>query len=179
MCGIAGIAGRSGAEGIASINARLDRMVCDQNHRGPDGSGRHHDDASAVAIGHNRLSIIDLSSCGAQPMADRTNKRWIVFNGEIYNYRELRTELSDYPYESESDTEVILAAYERWGEACLERLIGMFAFALWDGYENRLFIARDRFGVKPLYFTQRSGRDATLRERNSRVAHRGRRGGAE
>ena len=160
MCGIAGIAARPGSADAAATHARLERMVCEQHHRGPDAHGHHYVNGSAIAVGHTRLSIIDLSDCGAQPMRDRSGQRWVVFNGEIYNYRELRAELSDYPYESESDTEVLLAAYDRWGESCLDRLIGMFSFALWDGIASKLFMARDRFGVKPLYFSQTA--DGTL-----------------
>lgn len=93
-------------------------------------------------------------------MVSRDGRFWIVFNGEIYNYLELRSELKDYPYYSQTDTEVVLAAYERWGEDCLDRFIGMFAFLVWDEHEQRLFAARDRFGVKPLYYSQRP--DGTL-----------------
>ncbi|MGH9852672.1 MAG: asparagine synthetase B family protein, partial [Blastocatellia bacterium] len=107
-----------------------------------------------AALGHNRLSIIDLSPTGRQPMQDCDGRFRIVFNGEIYNYLELRSELKDYPYRSKTDTEVILAAYEKWGEACLEKFIGMFAFLIWDERELKLFAARDRFGVKPLYYYQ-------------------------
>lgn len=93
-----------------------------------------------VGLGHNRLSILDLSPAGHQPMSNHDGSLWIVFNGEIYNYLELRAELSDYPYRSQTYTEVILAAYARWGENCLDHLIGMFAFLLWDGGTGRLFI---------------------------------------
>jgi asparagine synthase (glutamine-hydrolysing) len=113
-----------------------------------------------MAMGHNRLSIIDLSDAGLQPMLDRSGHVRIVFNGELYNYLELRAQLSDYPYRSQTDTEVVLAAYERWGEACLDRFIGMFAFLIWDDRKRRLFAARDRFGVKPLYYHDRE--DGTL-----------------
>jgi len=98
------------------------------------------------------LSIIDLSDAGRQPMASADGRVWIAFNGEIYNYRELRATLSDYPYRSQTDTEVLLAAYERWGPACLDRLLGMFAVLIWDSRRRTLFAARDRFGVKPLYY---------------------------
>jgi len=122
------------------------------HHRGPDDRGIRVDASGRAILGHTRLSIIDLSAAGHQPMANAAGTRWIVFNGEIYNYRELRKELSNYPYRGDSDTEVILAAYERWGEFCLDRFIGMFSFLLWDSEERSLFGARDRFGVKPLFY---------------------------
>ncbi|MGI8402102.1 MAG: asparagine synthase (glutamine-hydrolyzing) [Gemmatimonadaceae bacterium] len=144
MCGIAGLFG-------PGWNPRqLDTMVAYQNHRGPDLRATYADPSQNAMLGHNRLSIIDLSK-GAQPMVDRRG-RMIVFNGEIYNYLEIRAELSDYPFQSRSDTEAVLAAYERWGESCLDHFTGMFAFMIWDPREQRLFAARDRFGVKPLYY---------------------------
>ncbi|HEX5436185.1 MAG TPA: asparagine synthase (glutamine-hydrolyzing) [Gemmatimonadaceae bacterium] len=146
MCGIAGIVG-AGWE-----RAQLDAMVVAQTHRGPDAHGVYLSPSARAGLGHTRLSIIDLSPAGAQPMSSRDGTLQVVFNGEIYNYLELRAELSDYPYSSHSDTEVLLAAYERWGPACLDRLIGMFAFLIWDERRARLFAARDRFGVKPLYY---------------------------
>ena len=149
MCGIAG------AVGPTARLVPIDAMVASQHHRGPDARGTYVNGRGTVTLGHNRLSIIDLSRAGSQPMASRDGRFHIVFNGEIYNYVELRRELHDYPYRSRSDTEVLLAAYERWGESCLDRLIGMFAFALWDEREERLFAARDRFGVKPLHYHQR------------------------
>lgn len=154
MCGIAGIFDHNW-EG-----AQLAAMVARQRHRGPDASGLYIDPRRNAGLGHNRLSIIDLSEAGRNPMMSADGRRWLVFNGEIYNYRELRAELHDYPYRSQTDTEVILAAYDRWGEACLDRFIGMFAFLIWDEREQRLFAARDRFGVKPLNYHQR--RDGAL-----------------
>lgn len=151
MCGIAGIFGHGWEP------SQLDAMVASQRHRGPDADGVYLDPSGAAGLGHNRLSIIDLSEAGRQPMSSRDGRLWIVFNGEVYNYLELRAELADYPYYSQTDSEVILAAYERWGEACLERLVGMFAFLIWDEREQRLFAARDRFGVKPLYYHQGRG----------------------
>ena len=148
MCGIAGVCGP------AAGDARIDAMVQAQHHRGPDGRGCYESPSRMAALGHNRLSIIDLSDAGLQPMASWDGRWWIVFNGEIYNYRELRDELRDYPYASRTDTEVILAAYERWGDACLDKFIGMFAFMIWDERERRLFAARDRFGVKPLHYSE-------------------------
>jgi asparagine synthase (glutamine-hydrolysing) len=150
MCGIAGMFGADWAIGD------LVAMVSSQEHRGPDMRGIYISPGGIAGLGHNRLSILDLSESGRQPMADATGQRWIVFNGEIYNYLELAKELEGYPFRSESDTEVILAAYDRWGEACLDRFVGMFAFLLWDDREQRLFAARDRFGVKPFYYHHRA-----------------------
>jgi asparagine synthase (glutamine-hydrolysing) len=154
MCGIAGMFGK-GAEGEA-----LGRMVCAQRHRGPDAEGIWLSPLGGAGLGHNRLSIIDLSPAGRQPMWSACGRYAIVFNGEIYNYLELRAELPGYAYRSQSDTEVILAAYERWGEACLDRFVGMFAFVLWDQTAGTLLAVRDRFGVKPLYYAERP--DGTL-----------------
>ena len=130
----------------------IDRVA----HRGPDGRGWAVFDSAAgpVALGHRRLSIIDLSQAAAQPMAYAEGRYQIVYNGEIYNYLELRGELSakGHNFRTQSDTEVLLAAYDEWGEAALDRLFGMFAFALWDREAQRLFAARDRFGIKPLYY---------------------------
>ena len=122
-----------------------------QKHRGPDGEGSWSHSSKTIGLAHVRLSIIDLTS-GDQPMKDRAGN-WIVFNGEIYNYIELRKELGEENFATTSDTEVILLAYRKWGERCLDHLRGMFAFALWDEKEGRLFCARDHFGIKPLYFT--------------------------
>jgi asparagine synthase (glutamine-hydrolysing) len=145
MCGIAGIFGPG------TMGETLDRMVRAQRHRGPDAEGVWISPSGSAGLGHNRLSIIDLSPAGGQPMWSDRRRSTIVFNGEIYNYIELRSELGDYPYRSQSDTEVILAAYERWGvEASLERFTGMFAFLLWDDTDKTLVATRDRFGVKPL-----------------------------
>jgi asparagine synthase (glutamine-hydrolysing) len=129
-------------------------MVAALGHRGPDGRGIHRD--GDAALGHTRLSIIDLSDCGLQPMSDPSGRWWIAFNGEIYNYLELRSALS-WDFRTRTDTEVLLAAYATWGPACLERLLGMFAFLVWDSQERRLFAARDRFGVKPLYLHESDG----------------------
>jgi len=148
MCGISGIVGMNWER------SQLERMASVQHHRGPDDYGIYIGETGLIGLGHNRLSIIDLSSAGHQPMTNHDQSLWIVLNGEIYNYLELRAELPDYPYSSHSDTEVILAAYEKWGEACLDRFIGMFAFLLWDARKQVLFAARDRFGVKPLYYAE-------------------------
>lgn len=153
MCGIAGMFGPgiSGAAMTAPLRAALDSM----RHRGPDGEGLYFDPDFPAAIAHKRLSIVDLSDAGLQPMWDHTGTRAIVFNGEIYNYIELRQQMADYPFRSQTDSEVILAAFERWGESCLDRFTGMFAFLLWDRSTGTMLAVRDRFGVKPLYYHQR------------------------
>ena len=151
MCGIAGIIGSGW-----TIH-EIDAMVASQRHRGPDATGIETYNDGLAGLGHNRLSIIDLSPAGSQPMTGGNGRLHLVFNGEIYNYRELRTELGDYPYTSRTDSEVILAAYEKWGKDCLDHFIGMFAFLLWDEGEQTLFAARDRFGVKPLYYASLPG----------------------
>ncbi len=154
MCGIAGIFGRNWNQ------SQLEAMVAIQRHRGPDATGIYVSPAKMAGLGHNRLSIIDLSPLGRQPMQSHDGRCWIVFNGEIYNYLELRSELQLYSYRSKTDTEVVLAAYEKWGENCLDKFIGMFAFLIWNEDEQRLFAARDRFGVKPLNYYQ--GKDGHL-----------------
>jgi asparagine synthase (glutamine-hydrolysing) len=146
MCGIAGIFGRGWDQ------AQLEAMVSSQHHRGPDGEGVYVDPGNLAGLGHNRLSIIDLSPAGRQPMSTPDGRFQLVFNGEIYNYLELRAELADYAYRSQTDAEVVLAAYQRWGKRCLDRFVGMFAFLLWDERDRCLFAARDRFGVKPLNY---------------------------
>ena len=149
MCGINGIAGMhdSGLAGeiINSMNNTL-------AHRGPDDYGVFAE--PEIALGHRRLSIIDLSSAGHQPMFSSDQRYCITFNGEIYNFTELKNQLDDYPYTNQTDTEVILAAYQRWGKFCVEKLDGMFVFGIWDRVKKELFIARDRLGIKPLYFYQ-------------------------
>lgn len=128
-----------------------------QAHRGPDHTGSYMDDGFA-AIGHNRLSIIDLSADANEPFQDNSGRYFLTFNGEIYNYRELREELKDlYDFKTSSDTEVLLASFINWGEGCLSKFRGMFAFAIWDSKQKKLFAARDRFGVKPFYFTREGG----------------------
>ncbi len=155
MCGISGIFGEH-------VDAsQLHAMIAAQTHRGPEACGAYLAPSGRAALGHNRLKIIDLTDAARQPMSTADGRLTIVFNGEIYNYRELKRELPDYPYISQSDTEVALAAFARWGAACLDRFIGMFAFLIWDERERRLFAARDRFGVKPLNYHAAS--DGTLR----------------
>ncbi len=147
MCGIAGHVGPTARE-------LLPAMLGLVKHRGPDDSGIYSSDD--VGLGMTRLAIIDLMT-GQQPMSDPTGRYWIVFNGEIYNFRQLRTmlEADGRPFRTRSDTEVILQSYVAYGEACVERLRGMFAFAIWDAARRRLFLARDRLGKKPLYYWHR------------------------
>ncbi|MCG8455928.1 MAG: asparagine synthase (glutamine-hydrolyzing) [Holophagales bacterium] len=159
MCGIAGILGPHGLgpEGGAELRRDVRAMVDTQHHRGPDAEGIWQGTAAPLVLGHNRLSILDLSERGKQPMASADGRLRLVYNGEIYNYRELRAELSSgWSFRTETDTEVLLAAWCRWGEACLHRFVGMFAFALWDEESRSLFLARDRFGVKPLHVHRRA-----------------------
>ena len=148
MCGIGGVIYAKATKSDKS--PIIERMMLAQKHRGPDADGFYHDDW--IALGHRRLSIIDLSTDANQPMFDTGGRYVITFNGEIYNYKQLRTQLNTYEFKSHSDTEVILAAFSEWGEACLERLTGPFAFAIWDKKDQCLFIARDRFGEKPFYY---------------------------
>ena len=156
MCGINGILGLpdqpKAKDSILAMNSCM-------QHRGPDDEGVFVNEA--VALGHRRLSIIDLSSAGHQPMRSHDGRFHIVYNGELYNYKELKFELqrvvsgsgqSAYFFQTETDTEVIIAAYARWGEDCVKRFNGMFAFAIWDNEKKELFIARDRLGIKPLYY---------------------------
>ena len=149
MCGLAGIIDLGG-EPVAHETVK--RMTDAIAHRGPDGEGHWVD--GEMALGHRRLAIIDLSPGGRQPMLTPDGELAIVYNGEIYNFQELRAELQTlgHRFVSASDTEVLLEAYRAWGPACLERLNGMFAFAIWERRRRRLFIARDRCGVKPLYY---------------------------
>jgi len=171
MCGIAGIYNVSGRPVDLQV---LEAMTRIQAHRGPDGEGyvlldgrgqdkpiplqaagslaRSH--RHSIGLGHRRLAIVDLSPLGHQPMATEDERCWVTYNGEIYNYVELRDELRGrgHRFRSASDTEVLLAAYREWGEACLEHFNGMFAFALWDAASGRLFCARDRLGEKPFYY---------------------------
>ena len=180
MCGIVGLFRQTpGTVNPEEIRRTLDRM----RHRGPDDEGYlavRMSDGKVVpcggrdserrldlpdleiargggfnlVLGHRRLSIIDLSESGHQPMASADSRFWIVYNGELYNYVELRAELAakGHPFRTETDTEVILAAYREWGAAMLGRFIGMFAFAILDLDEAKLFMARDFFGIKPLYY---------------------------
>lgn len=146
MCGIAGIIARNAGNYSEELKKMTDAMV----HRGPDSSDfEFYENA---ALGHRRLSVIDLSENGKQPMRSSTKKECIVLNGEIYGYQKLKTQYSEYPYHGNSDTEVILAMYQRKYENLIHDLPGMFAFALWDDEKQELFCARDRFGEKPFFY---------------------------
>ena len=150
MCGICGqLRFDNNSVNSNSLNLMMDKIA----RRGPDSKGQWID--NNVGFGHQRLSIIDLSSFGSQPMVDQTLDLVLVFNGTIYNYKELRKALTNkgYKFFSHSDTEVIIKAYHFWGEGCVKKLDGMFAFCVWDKKKNQLFIARDRMGIKPLYYS--------------------------
>jgi asparagine synthase (glutamine-hydrolysing) len=146
MCGIAGIIQYKGGADEAVVRKMTRAMA----HRGPDAEGFFTEDR--VSLGHLRLSIIDLSTAANQPFTDNSGRYKMVFNGEVYNYQEVKSRIHDYTFRTTSDTEMIIAAYAKWGPACLEHFRGMFAFAIWDSQEQELFIARDRMGVKPLYY---------------------------
>jgi asparagine synthase (glutamine-hydrolysing) len=147
MCGINGIYDLTGIE---LPDVVVEKMNAATQHRGPDYSAVYWD--NQVAFGHNRLAIIDLNPEGNQPMMSADGEVVVVFNGEIYNYQSLREELADYPFQSKTDTEVILAAYQKWGIDCLQRFNGMFAIALWDKTTRTFYLVRDRMGIKPIYY---------------------------
>jgi asparagine synthase (glutamine-hydrolysing) len=155
MCGIVGIAARSSVGRRERLTVGRDAMT----HRGPDDAGAWWSDDGCVGLAHRRLAIIDLSPAGHQPMRDASGQLTIAFNGEIYNFRDLRQELvaKGHTFQSQSDTEVILASYREWGVDCLARLNGMFAFALHDAARRSLFLARDRAGEKPLFYAVANG----------------------
>jgi asparagine synthase (glutamine-hydrolysing) len=152
VCGIAGILAFNDA--LALDESTMGRMTDTLRHRGPDDSGTCIRAEERVALGHRRLSIIDLSPAGHQPMANEDGTVWITYNGEIYNHGELRAwlEARGHRFRSATDTEAIVHLYEEDGPACVERLHGMFALAIWDARRRVLFLARDRVGVKPLYY---------------------------
>jgi len=150
MCGIAGIIGTH-----SKSSQVIDKMLLEQQHRGPDATHKWIGDN--VVLGQNRLSIIDLSSEADQPMISNDGRYVIVFNGEIYNYLELKENLSNHNFKTSSDTEVILALYQEKGKEMLNDLNGMFSFVIWDTIDHKAFIARDRFGVKPFYYSFQEG----------------------
>lgn len=152
MCGIAGIVTK---EGMRPSPQKIKAMAAALAHRGPDDEGFYL--KNNVALGHRRLSILDLSSAGHQPMESHDGTLKIIFNGEIYNYLELKKELGPRNYKSNTDTEVLLLAYQKWGPAFLKKLNGIFAFAIWDEKKKILFCARDHVGVKPFYYTFQNG----------------------
>ena len=171
MCGIAGL---FSDKQHTDIVTHIQKMIQIIQHRGPDDEGyllfnhkKHsplfrstqipqsiNQESWSSAMGHCRLSILDLSSAGRQPMCSAQQRYWISYNGEVYNYQTIRAQLIDlgYTFQSNTDTEVVLKAYEEWGQECLQRFNGMFAFIIYDTYQKRIFAARDRFGIKPLYY---------------------------
>ena len=151
MCGIVGVFKFDGSK----VNeGELETLTTSLRHRGPDGSGIYLDKAKRIGLGHTRTSIFDISEAGNQPMSYSDERYWITFNGEIYNFIELRKELQSlgHIFKSDSDTEVVLAAYAQWGEQCQFKFNGDWAFAIWDNKEKNLFLSCDRFGTKPLYY---------------------------
>ncbi|MFO7630885.1 MAG: asparagine synthase (glutamine-hydrolyzing), partial [Caldilinea sp.] len=161
MCGICGI---WNFERRPILDGEIGVMAATLAHRGPDGQGILCE--GDLALGHRRLAILDLSPAGHQPMSYAAGRYWITYNGEIYNFLELRAELAanGYDFRSNSDTEVILAAYDAWGPKCLLRFNGMWAFAIWDRQQRALFLSRDRFGIKPLFYLIQDGRFAFASE---------------
>src|SRR5579871_1607043 len=155
MCGIAGALQHDGVQVDRDALQRAARSIA---HRGPDDEGLRID--GPVGLAHRRLSIIDLSTAGRQPMSNEDGTVWLTYNGEIYNFRELRRllEARGHRFASHTDSEVLVHGYEEWGLGLLERLNGIFAFAIWDGRRRELLMARDRFGVKPLYVKREPNR---------------------
>src|SRR3989338_9902689 len=146
---------------INGFNFKDEGLILKMNlatrHRGPDGAGIFLDDK--ISLGHNRLSIIDLSDAAKQPMESGDERLIIVFNGEIYNFKELKKELANfYNFKTLSDTEVILAAYKKWGPEAVKKFNGIFTFAIWDKTKEELFLARDHVGLKPLYYFLDAGK---------------------
>src|SRR5829696_3924200 len=159
MCGIAGAVAFRDVGSPGERNTTVRSLTEALARRGPDGEGIWAAPDGRIVLGHRRLAIIDLSSAGKQPMADAAG-RWVVtFNGEIYNYRELKVELERVGccFNTASDTEVLINAVAQWGTQGIARLRGMFAFALWDTHEQELWLARDPYGIKPLYVGEKNG----------------------
>ena len=165
MCGINGILGQlelsQSRQCVESMNKKM-------AHRGPDADGVHQ--SGIITLGHRRLSIIDLDIRGNQPMHSFDARYTIVFNGEIYNFQTLRSEVGDYPFSSKTDTEVLIALYIKFGSSMLEKLEGMFALAIWDSIEETLFLARDRYGKKPVYYWVGDGQFVFSSEIRSLIA---------
>ncbi len=155
MCGIVGFCSCTKKVDKAILTSMRDALT----HRGPDDAGIYVDEENNVGLGHSRLSILDLSSLGHQPMSNENGSIWITYNGEVYNFKEIRDELikRGYSFKSSSDTEVLIKAYEKWGIDCIHKFIGMFALAIWDRRELKLYLVRDRVGVKPLYYYYKDG----------------------
>jgi asparagine synthase (glutamine-hydrolysing) len=158
MCGIFGVVARNASLPSGLLESATSTLA----HRGPDDSGtvilrETAPEPLEIGLGNRRLAILDLSPLGHQPMQDRETGNWIAYNGEIYNFHEIRERLErkGVRFCSHSDTEVLLKAYACWGERCLEELRGMFAFGIWDAQRRRLFLARDPMGIKPMYYCER------------------------
>lgn len=168
MCGIVGLVQAERPVDQIIFNAMRDTLT----HRGPDDCGSEFLDAGRTALGHRRLSFLDLSAHGRQPLANEDGTVWVVFNGEIYNFEALREELigAGHVFATRTDTEVLVHGYEAWGDGLVDRLKGMFAFAIFDQSRRRLLLARDRFGIKPLYWTLQAGRFAFASELKALVA---------
>src|SRR3990170_4618111 len=161
MCGIAGLVDLKRKFGLDELRSIAARMADSLRHRGPDAQGIWIDPEAGVAFGHTRLAIIDLSPAGAQPMASSCGRFVLCYNGEVYNAPELRAELkaAGRPFRGHSDTEVLVEGFAVWGvRPTIERLIGMFAFAVWDRQSRKLTLGRDRLGIKPLYWGRPNGR---------------------
>ncbi|MBX3036836.1 MAG: asparagine synthase (glutamine-hydrolyzing) [Anaerolineales bacterium] len=169
MCGIAGFWNLNNQP---VDEAELHRFTDSISHRGPDGNGFYIDASANLGLGHRRLAILDTSDSGKQPMPFANQRYWIIFNGEIYNFIELKSELetAGFTFRTESDTEVLLAAYHHWGEDFQLKLNGMWAFAIWDSAEKKLFLSRDRFGVKPLIYFYNENRFAFASEMKAFLA---------
>ncbi len=156
MCGISGI---YNLNGLSVDLSQLKKFTDSMYHRGPDGAAYELLNENALGLGQRRLSILDLSISGKQPMSYGNGRYWITYNGEVFNFEHIKSELiqNGYTFASETDTEVILASYIHWGKDCLNKFNGMWAFAIWDEIEKELFLARDRFGIKPLYYVHKHG----------------------
>jgi len=169
LCGIVGFYNFESNNSIHTLESMRDSLT----HRGPDDAGVYFDDANRVGLGHRRLSVIDLSSLGHQPMTNEESTVWVVYNGEIYNYKEIRAKLvsKGYSFKSNSDTEVVLKAYMHWGIDCVKEFIGMFAMAIWDKRVKKLYLLRDRIGVKPLYYYYKDSKLLFGSELKALMAH--------
>jgi asparagine synthase (glutamine-hydrolysing) len=156
MCGIVGF---KSIRGFKTLQESLSEATSCLAHRGPDDSGLFFDETSGVGLGHRRLSVLDLSDAGRQPMSSEDGTVHIVYNGEVYNFREIREilEKKGHGFQSTTDTEVILKSYIQWGIECLQRFVGMFSLAIWDSRKQELYLARDRLGIKPLFYSFRDG----------------------
>lgn len=168
MCGIAGFVNHKGEPASPVILSKMAETI---SHRGPDGDG--HFSNGAIGLAHRRLAVIDLTPAGRQPMATPDGRYIIAYNGEIYNFQKLRTELEALGchFRSRTDTEVVLYACSLWGAGCIERFNGMFAFALWDNEDRELLLARDRYGIKPIYYAESNGVFAFASEVKAILAH--------